>query len=66
LKAAFKLDAKEGIEEWPSVAASLREGLSEMFTVNQLDLSAALKRCQVTINLIDSTSHVTLPIIPAN
>ncbi len=49
LRAAWKLDADEGIRkleqyaswlerEWPSAAASLREGLSEMFTVNRLGL----------------------------
>ena len=32
--------------EWPSAAASLREGLAELFTVNRLGLPAALRRCE--------------------
>ena len=55
LRAAWKLDADEGIRkveqyaawlerEWPSAAASLREGLAELFTVNRLGLPAALRR----------------------
>ena len=49
-------DADEGIRkveqyaawlerEWPAAAASLREGLAELFTVNRLGLPAALRRC---------------------
>jgi len=66
LKAAWKLNDKEGVaklrqyaewleREWPSAAASVREGLDEMFTVNRLELPAALRRCLCTTNLIDST-----------
>ena len=66
LRAAFKLEAAEGMKrleqlalwlerEHPSAAASLREGLSEMFTVNRLGLPAALRRCLGSTNLIDST-----------
>ena len=51
LRAAFRLPAKEGMaklekqaewleREYPSATASLREGLTEMFTVNRLGLSA--------------------------
>ena len=65
LRAAWKLDADEGIRkleqyaswlerEWPSAAASLREGLSEMFTVNRLGLPKPLRRC-LTTNIIDSS-----------
>lgn len=65
LKAAFKLDAKEGtakIEQyatwleraWPGAAGSLREGLSEMFTINRLGLPSELRRCLGTTNLIDN------------
>ena len=61
-----KLDADEGIRkveqyaawlerEWPSAAASLREGLAELFTVNRLGLPAALRRCLTTTNIIDSS-----------
>ena len=52
LKAAFKLDAQEGmakIEQYstwlerdhPGAAASLREGLEEMFTINRLAFPAS-------------------------
>ncbi len=65
LRAAFRLPAKEGMvriekqAEWlegehPSAAASLREGLAEMFTVNRLGLSPSLSRCLVSTNLIES------------
>ena len=65
LKAAFKLDAKEGMakieqyatwleRDWPSAAASLREGLDEMFTINRLGLPSKLRRCLGTTNLIDN------------
>ncbi|MCJ7627902.1 MAG: IS256 family transposase [Longimicrobiales bacterium] len=66
IRAAWKLEAKEGeaklehLARWlerehPSAAASLREGLREMFTINRLGLPAALRRCLGTTNLIDST-----------
>ena len=66
LRAAWKLDADEGIRkleqyaswlerEWPSAAASLREGLPEMFTVNRLGLPKPLRRCLTTTNIIDSS-----------
>src|SRR5262245_34982933 len=65
LKAAFKLDAKEGMaqlqkyatwleRDWPSAAGSLREGLDEMFTINRLGLPSELRRCLGTTNLIDN------------
>jgi transposase-like protein len=66
LQAAWKLDGKEGkkkIEQyaawlqrdWPSAAASLREGLEELFTIHRLGLPSSLRRCLGTTNLIDST-----------
>ena len=66
LKAAWRLDAKEGVAklskmaEWlesehPGASASLREGLEEMFTINRLDLPPRLRRCLGTTNLIDSS-----------
>jgi len=65
LRAAFKLDAKEGPakleqyatwleREWPDAAASLREGLEEMFTINRLGLPSVLRRCLGTTNIIDN------------
>ena len=66
LRAAWKLDADEGMRkleqyaswlerEWPSAAASLREGVAELFTVNRLGLPKALRRCLTTTNIIDSS-----------
>ena len=65
MRAAFRLPAKEGTakldkqaqwleHEYPSAAASLREGLAEMFTVNRLELSASLARCLCSTNVIES------------
>jgi len=65
MRAAFRLPAKEGMarlekqaqwleHEYPSAAASLREGLAEMFTVNRLGLSPSLSRCLVSTNVIES------------
>ena len=65
-RAAVKLEASEGMQKleqlalWverdhPSAAASLREGLDELFTINRLDLPPRLKRCLATTNVIDST-----------
>ena len=66
MRAAWKLEAKEGEQKldqfarWlerdhPSAAASLREGLSEMFTINRLGLPPRLRKCLGSTNLIDST-----------
>ena len=66
LRAAWKLEAKEGLRkldqyaswlqrDWPDAAASVREGLDEIFTVNRLGLPAALRTCLTTTNIIDST-----------
>jgi putative transposase len=65
LCAAFRLPAAEGMarlekqaqwleREYPDAAASLREGLAEMFTVNRLSLSPALCRCLSSTNIIES------------
>lgn len=66
LRAAWKLDAAEGmarveqLARWyekkhPSAAASLREGLAEMFTISRMGLPPKLMRCLASTNLIDST-----------
>lgn len=66
LRAAWKLDAAEGkkqieqLASWydkkhPSAAASLREGLEEMFTINRMGLPSTLMRCLATTNVIDSS-----------
>jgi transposase-like protein len=65
MRSAFRLPAREGMarlekqaewleREYPSAAASLREGLAEMFTVNRLGLSPSLARCLVSTNVIES------------
>ncbi len=66
MRAAFKLDGDEGVRkleqlacwlerEHPSAAASLREGLKELFTINRLGLPASLRRCLGSTNVIDSS-----------
>lgn len=66
LKNAWCLPAREGQaqlekeaqrleEEYPSAAASLREGLAEMFTVSRLGLPPTLCRGLCSTNLIEST-----------
>jgi transposase-like protein len=66
LRAAWKLEAKDGTRkleqyaswlerDWPDAAASIREGLDEMFTVNRLGLPSSLRKCLTTTNIIDST-----------
>jgi len=65
MKAAYRLDAREGIarlkkqadwlqNEYPSAARSLLEGLEETFTVNTLDIPPGLRRCLCTTNLIEN------------
>ena len=65
LRAAWKLDGTDGrarIEQFaswvdrehPAAARSLREGLDELFTVSELGLTAPLRRCLGTTNLIDN------------
>jgi putative transposase len=66
LKNAWALPAREGqarlekeaqrlAEEYPSAAASLREGLAEMFTVSRLGLPPTLCRGLCSTNVIEST-----------
>ena len=65
MQAAFLLDADKGIkklkqlsrwleQEYPSAAASMLEGLDEMFTINRLGLPKALRRCLGSTNVIES------------
>ena len=62
---ALKGDAKAGIEklksqarhlkaQYPDAAASLLEGLEEMFTINRLGVTGGLARCLATTNIIES------------
>ena len=65
MRAAYRLEPAEGKarleqlakwyeKDWPSAAASLREGLDETFTINAIGLPAKLRRCLATTNLIES------------
>lgn len=65
MKAAWRMEPKEGkkrIQEqahqleikYPAAAASLLEGLDEMFTVNSMGLPKELLRCLTTTNIIES------------
>jgi len=65
MKSAFKLNADQGIarleqqarwleKEYPPAAASLREGLEEMFAVYRMGLPPSLRRCLTTTNIIES------------
>lgn len=66
IRAAWKLDADEGMaklkqyaewleQDWPHAAGSLREGLTELFTINRLGLPGSLRRCLGTTNVIDNS-----------
>jgi transposase-like protein len=70
MRSAWKLDAKEGeqkldqLARWlerdhPSAAASLREGMDEMFTINRLGLSPRLRRCLASTGVRLTTRRVT-------
>jgi hypothetical protein len=65
MRAAWKMEAKadmariRNLAEWlereyPSAAASLREGLEECFTINRLGVPPSLQRCLATTNIIES------------
>jgi len=42
-------------QECPGAAASLREGLEEMFTLNSLGLTPNLARCLASTNIVESS-----------
>lgn len=65
LQAAWRMNPQEGKKQirqqarqlekqYPSAAASLLEGLDELFTVNTMGLPKALTRCLCTTNIIES------------
>lgn len=69
MNAAFKLDAKPGMDklrqqakwlqaEYADAAASMLEGLEEMFTVNRLGLPPTLMRCLATTNIIENPNGI--------
>jgi hypothetical protein len=66
IRAAWKLDAKEGMarlrklaewlrEDYSDAAGSLLEGMEECFTINRLNIPFSLHRCLATTNLIESS-----------
>jgi transposase-like protein len=66
LRSAFNLGGRNGKEkleqyaswlerEWPNAAGSLREGLDELFTIDELGLSKSLKRSLGSTNIIDNS-----------
>ena len=66
---AFKLDATKGQQklkelarqlraQHPDAAASVLEGLAEMFTITQLGVTGELARCLATTNVIESPNSV--------
>jgi transposase-like protein len=69
MNAAFKLDAKAGMDKlrrqakWleadhADAAASMLEGIEEMFTVNRLGLPPTLMRCLTTTNIIENPNGI--------
>lgn len=69
MQAAWKCDAVKGIakleeqanwleKKYPAAAASLREGLAEMFTVKRLHLSSNLCRSLGTTNIIENPNSL--------
>lgn len=67
LWAAWRLESREGkqhieqLAKWyekkhPSAAASLREGLDELFTINDLKVPPKMMRCLATTNVIESAN----------
>lgn len=53
-KARLEKLAKWFEDEYPSAAESVREGLDEMFTINELGLPVSLTRCLGSTNIIES------------
>jgi putative transposase len=69
MNAAFKLEAKAGMDklrqqakwlqaEHADAAASLLEGIEEIFTVNRLGLPPTLMRCLTTTNIIENPNGI--------
>jgi len=69
MKQAFKLDAPKGKQrlrelakdlkaQHPDAAASVLEGMDEMFTITELGLTGELARCLATTNVIESPNSV--------
>jgi putative transposase len=69
MKQAFKLDAPKGKQrlkelakdlkaQHPDAAASVLEGIDEMFTITELGITGELARCLATTNVIESPNSV--------
>ena len=55
---ALKGLAKQLQAQHPDAAASVLEGLEEMFTINALGVTGELARCLATTNIIESPNSV--------
>ena len=69
MKQAFKLDAPKGKQrlralakdlkaQHPDAAASVLEGIDEIFTITELGITGELARCLATTNVIESPNSV--------
>jgi len=65
MRAAWKLNQKDGMakfrqiaawleHDYPEAASALLEGLEECFTINRLDIPRSLHRCLATSNIVDN------------
>ena len=57
-KSKLKELAKQLQAQHPDAAASVREGLDEMFTITELGITGELARCLATTNVIESPNSV--------
>ena len=57
-KSKLKELARQLQAQHPDAAASVREGLEEMFTITELGITAELARCLATTNVIESPNSV--------
>ena len=57
-KSKLKELARQLQAQHPDAAASVREGLDEMFTITELEITGELARCLVTTNVIESPNSV--------
>ena len=57
-KSKLKELARQLQAQHPDAAASVREGLDEMFTISELGITGELARCLATTNVIESPNSV--------
>jgi transposase-like protein len=56
----LQAQAKHLKAQYPDAAASLLEGLDELFTINRLNVTGGLARCLATTNIIESPNSAVL------